>query len=103
MRRWATSGTGLGWLAIRALVGLGQPAPGGGSDAEAPFLAQNQAAMTKMMAGMTIKPSGDVDRDFVDMMVPHHQGAIDIALAVLRYGHNAQIRRMAQGVIVTQR
>ena len=36
------------------------------------------------------------------MMVPHHQGAIDMALAVLRYGHNAQIRRLAQEIIVTQ-
>ena len=30
--------------------------------------------MNKMMADMTIKPTGDVDRDFVEMMVPHHQG-----------------------------
>jgi uncharacterized protein (DUF305 family) len=46
---------------------------------EAAFLAENQAAMDKMMAAMMIKPSGDVDRDFVAMMVPHHQGAIDMA------------------------
>ena len=36
------------------------------------------------------------------MMVPHHQGAIDMAVAVLRYGRNAQIRRLAQEIIVTQ-
>jgi uncharacterized protein (DUF305 family) len=36
------------------------------------------------------------------MMVPHHQGAIDMAIAVLRYGRNAQIRRLAQEIIVTQ-
>jgi uncharacterized protein (DUF305 family) len=75
---------------------------GAGSDGEAAFLAQNQAAMSKMMAGMTIKPSGDVDRDFVDMMAPHHQGAIDMALAVLRYGRNEKIRRLAQEIIVDQ-
>ena len=69
---------------------------------EAPFLTENDAAMSKMMAGMAIKPSGDVDRDFVDMMVPHHQGAIDMAIAVLRYGHNEQIRRLAQEIIVDQ-
>jgi hypothetical protein len=69
---------------------------------EAPFLAENDAAMTKMMADMTIKPSGDVDRDFVAMMVPHHQGAIDMAQAVLRYGHNEQLRRLAQEIVVTQ-
>ena len=56
--------------------------------AEQPFLAENDAAMKKIMADMTIKPTGDVDRDFVAMMVPHHQGAIDMAKAVLRYGHN---------------
>jgi len=69
---------------------------------EAPYLAQNDAAMAKMMAGMAVKPTGDVDRDFVDMMVPHHQGAIDMAEAVLRYGHNEAIRRLAQEIIVTQ-
>jgi uncharacterized protein (DUF305 family) len=69
---------------------------------EAPFLAENKAAMTSMMAAMEIKPSGDVDRDFVDMMVPHHQGAVDMARAVLRYGHNEQIRRIAQEIIVNQ-
>jgi hypothetical protein len=69
---------------------------------EQPFLNENVAAMTRMMVDMGIKPSGDVDRDFVDLMVPHHQGAIDMALAVLRYGHNAQIKRMAQEIIVTQ-
>lgn len=66
------------------------------------FLAQIDAAMTKMMNGMNVRPSGDVDKDFVDMMVPHHQGAIDMAVAELRYGHNEQVRRIAQEIIVTQ-
>jgi len=70
---------------------------------EASFLSENDAAMTKMMTGMDIEPSGDVDADFVAMMVPHHQGAIDMALAQLRYGHNEQLRRLAQEIIVTQR
>lgn len=70
--------------------------------AEAPFLAENKAAMTKMMAAMQIEPSGDVDRDFVAMMVPHHQGAVDMARAFLRYGRNEQLRRLAQEIIVTQ-
>jgi uncharacterized protein (DUF305 family) len=70
--------------------------------AEAPFLAENDAAMTKMMAAMTIKPSGNVDQDFVAMMAPHHRGAIDMAQAELRHGHNEQLRRLAQEIIVTQ-
>src|SRR5579862_6852504 len=70
--------------------------------AEASFLAENEAAMTKMMADMNVKPTGDVDRDFVAMMVPHHQGAIEMAKAILRYGHNEQLRRLAQEIIITQ-
>ena len=58
---------------------------------EAPFLTENNAAMTKMMTAMDIKPSGDADADFVAMMVPHHQGAIDMAQAQLRHGHNEQL------------
>ena len=69
---------------------------------EAPFLSENVSAMVKMMIGMEIKPTGDVDHDFVDMMVPHHQGAIDMAQAELRRGHNEQLRRIAQEIIVTQ-
>jgi len=69
---------------------------------EGPFLAENAAAMTKMMSDMTIKPTGNIDGDFVAMMVPHHQGAIDMAEAELRYGRDAQLRRIAQEIIVDQ-
>jgi Domain of unknown function (DUF305) len=70
--------------------------------AETPYLTENVAAMTKMMIDMGIRPSGDVDADFVAMMIPHHQGAIEMAQAELRYGGNEQLRRMAQEIIVTQ-
>jgi hypothetical protein len=66
------------------------------------FLSENNTAMDKMMADMTIKPTGDVDRDFVAMMVPHHQGAIDMANAELKYGHNEQLRRLAQEIVTSQ-
>ncbi len=69
---------------------------------ETRYLTENDAAMNKMMSDMVIKPTGDVDRDFVAMMTPHHQDAIEIAQAVLRNGRNEQIRRLAQEVIVTQ-
>src|SRR5215471_17472758 len=74
------------------------PAPG----EEAKYLAENGRAMTKMMNDMAVKPTGNVDRDFVEMMVPHHQGAIDMAMAVLRHGHNERLKRLAQEIIVTQ-
>ena len=58
--------------------------------------------MRSMLKDMTIQPTGDVDHDFVTMMIPHHQGAIDMAQALLLYGHNEQLRRLAQEIIVTQ-
>jgi hypothetical protein len=69
---------------------------------EKPFLAENAAAMNKMMLDMDVKPTGDVDFDFVAMMAPHHQGAIDMARTVLKYGKNEQVKRLAQEIIVTQ-
>ena len=87
--------------ALAVLLLLGAAAALAGSD-EAPFLAENNAAMERMMAAMAINPTGDVDADFVAMMIPHHQGAIDLALAQQRDGRNEQLRRIAQEIIVTQ-
>jgi Domain of unknown function (DUF305) len=72
------------------------------SETETQFLAANEPAMSKMMADMAVAPTGDIDRDFVAMMVPHHQGAIDMAQVILRYGKNEQLKRLAQEIIVTQ-
>ncbi|MCI3208022.1 MULTISPECIES: DUF305 domain-containing protein [Pandoraea] len=69
---------------------------------EAAFLHENDVAMDRMMRDMTVKPGGDIDHDFVAMMIPHHQGAIDMAQAELRYGKNEQLRRIAQEIIVEQ-
>lgn len=66
------------------------------------FLAENAAAMDRMMAAMHVRPSGDVDEDFVAMMIPHHQGAIDMARAQLLHGRDQRLRRIAQEIIVTQ-
>jgi hypothetical protein len=55
-----------------------------------------------MMTDMTVKPTGDVDRDFVAMMVPHHQGAVEMAKAELKYGHNELLRRLAKVIIANQ-
>lgn len=66
------------------------------------FLAESNNAMTRMMDGMATKPAGNVDKDFVAMMTPHHQGAIDMAVAYLRYGQNEQLRRIAQEIVIEQ-
>lgn len=85
----------------------GSSAPAGAvmccaADSEGQFLTDNQRAMDRMMAGMAAKPTGNVDADFAAMMIPHHQGAIDMAVLELRYGHNEQLRRIAQEIIVDQ-
>lgn len=66
------------------------------------FVKATAEAMDRMMAEMHIASSGDVDRDFANMMIPHHKGAIDMAVAELRYGKNEQLRRVAQEIIVDQ-
>ncbi len=59
-------------------------------------------AMDLMHEGMMVAPTGDPDRDFARMMIPHHQGAIDMALVELRFGRDERLRRLAQGIIVEQ-
>ncbi len=71
--------------------------------AETSFWTQNSAAMDRMMAAMDIKPTGDVDADFAAMMIPHHQGAIDMAILQLRYGTKEQLSRIAQEINDDQR
>jgi uncharacterized protein (DUF305 family) len=67
------------------------------------FDASMAAAMTRMDAGMGVAPSGDPDRDFAAMMIPHHQGAVDMALLELEYGNDPVLKRLAQEIIITQR
>jgi uncharacterized protein (DUF305 family) len=98
-------------LRLAALLVLTSPASGlaanttktPGSDAgDLAFLAENRVVMDRMMAGMDIASSHDADQDFAAMMIPHHQGAVDMAVLELRYGHNEQLRRIAQEIIVGQ-
>jgi uncharacterized protein (DUF305 family) len=71
--------------------------------AESTFAARMMQAMERMDAGMmTAKPTGNPDRDFAAMMIPHHQGAIDMAKLELIYGRDPVLRRLAQGIIVEQ-
>ena len=61
-----------------------------------------EQAMGRMHKGMAIAPSGDPDRDFAAMMIPHHQGAVDMAKIELQLGKNPALRRLAEGIIVEQ-
>jgi len=61
-----------------------------------------QSAMVQMDAGMCITPSADADRDFARAMIPHHQGAVEMAKLELLYGSDPRLRRLAQGMVVEQ-
>jgi uncharacterized protein (DUF305 family) len=66
------------------------------------FYAEIAQAHEQMHQDMDVLPSGDIDRDFARMMIPHHQGAIDMALVLLKHGHDERLRRLAQSIIVEQ-
>jgi hypothetical protein len=69
--------------------------------------AKFNSAMTQAMAVMdadmmAAKPTSNPDHDFAAMMIPHHQGAIDMAKSQLLYGSDPVLRRLAQEIIVAQ-
>lgn len=60
-------------------------------------------SMHVMHAAMSsVQPAGDNDVDFVKLMLPHHQAAIDMAKTQLLYGQDPQMRRLAQEIITDQ-
>jgi uncharacterized protein (DUF305 family) len=68
-----------------------------------PFDALMSDAMAVMDYGMRAAPmNGDPDHDFVTMMIPHHQGAIDMAKALLLHTQDPELRNLAQGIITEQ-
>jgi len=68
-----------------------------------PDWSELMASMDKMhMAMGAIKPSGNNDVDFVRLMLPHHQAAIDMARTQLLYGKDPQMRELAQKIITAQ-
>jgi uncharacterized protein (DUF305 family) len=70
--------------------------------ADQPFHRAMAEAMDRMTKDMAIPHTGDPDRDFAAMMIPHHQGAIDMAKVQLQFGRDPILRRLAQAIIVEQ-
>jgi uncharacterized protein (DUF305 family) len=64
--------------------------------------ALNQAMISMNVAMSSVLMTGNADVDFTVMMIPHHQGAVEMAKAELRYGTDSRLRRLAQEIIVTQ-
>jgi uncharacterized protein (DUF305 family) len=92
----------LGTTATLVLLILAAGIAAAVSAQENQFLGEMRASMVSMHKAMEAAPTGDTDADFVVMMTAHHQGAIDMARIQLHYGHNEQLRRIAQEIIVEQ-
>jgi uncharacterized protein (DUF305 family) len=91
---------------VRAQLDHSMPGMDHGTQhAAAPTADQDMmAGMEKMDRDMGSAPmTGDADRDFVAMMIPHHQGAIDMARVELRYGKDPALRRLATDIMAAQK
>jgi uncharacterized protein (DUF305 family) len=75
----------------------------GSTSAEsAPSSKAFEAAMQKMHQGMMVGYTGDADVDFVKGMLPHHQGAVDMANIELQYGKDPELRKLAEDIVKAQ-
>jgi uncharacterized protein (DUF305 family) len=87
-------------LSVRAedMKGMNVPMKSAATPADKAFA----ATMQTMMKGMNVKPTGKPDKDFVLMMMPHHQGAIDMAKVELQYGSDSEMRQLATDIVAAQ-
>lgn len=74
------------------------PMTGPVSSADEAFM----TAMSSMQHAMAVPMTGDIDRDFVTMMLPHHQSAVDMAKIELQDGKDPGLRAMARDIVASQ-
>ena len=67
-----------------------------------PVTDEFRQANDKMHMDMGVTLTGDADRDFAQSMIPHHQGAIDMARIALEHGKDPELRKLAEAVVSAQ-
>ena len=101
--RWAIAFTLLFALALQGAQEPGHPKHAGSISTADPAWAGLTSSMETMHQAMgSVAPSGDSDVDFVRLMLPHHQAAIDMAKSQLLFGKSSEMRRLAQEIITDQ-
>lgn len=87
----------------RGLSSAGKPLPRTASATiDPPAVSEFKTAHASMMSGMSVPYTGDPDADFRIQMIPHHQGAIDMAKVAMRHARDPWTRQLAEAVIVEQ-
>ena len=61
-----------------------------------------RAANDRMHHAMKVEPTGDPDRDFVQAMIPHHEGAVEMARIAIEHCSGPELKRLAQDIIAAQ-
>jgi uncharacterized protein (DUF305 family) len=87
-------------MTLCAMSAAAQHATGSGAKS---FAALMNEAMSEMHHGMAAGASSvDPDRTFVRMMIPHHQGAVDMSKALLLYGKDRELQQLAKSIVAEQ-